>query len=59
LFVGNLPFNIRDRELEDIFAKYGKLKHVKVGFNPKTGTSYGYGFAEYAERRDAEEAFRK
>ena len=59
LFVGNLPFNIRERELEDIFAKNGKLRHVKVGFNPRTGTSYGYGFVEYIDRRDAEEAFKK
>jgi RNA recognition motif-containing protein len=59
LFVGNLPFNIRERELEDIFAKNGKLRHVKVGFNPRTGTSYGYGFVEYMDRRDAEEAFKK
>ncbi|KAL0491965.1 nuclear cap-binding protein subunit 2 [Acrasis kona] len=58
LFVGNLPFNIRDKELEDIFSKHGKVAAVKVGYNPRTGSSCGYGFVEYEERADAEQAFK-
>lgn len=36
LFVGNLPYDIRDDEFEDIFAKYGKLVSTKLGMNRET-----------------------
>jgi RNA recognition motif-containing protein len=58
IFVGNLPFNIHEPELESLFNKFGKLKHVKVGVDRRSGRSLGYGFVEFEERKDAEEAFK-
>lgn len=42
---------VQERDLEDIFAKYGKLTNVWVARNPP-----GFAYVEYEEERDAEEA---
>ncbi len=33
VFVGNLPMDVREREVEDLFYKYGKIRSIdlKVG----------------------------
>eukprot|EP01111_Echinosteliopsis_oligospora_P001144 TRINITY_DN1157_c0_g1_i1.p1 TRINITY_DN1157_c0_g1~~TRINITY_DN1157_c0_g1_i1.p1 ORF type:complete len:275 (+),score=41.77 TRINITY_DN1157_c0_g1_i1:29-853(+) len=57
LFVGNLPYHFRERDIEDTFGRVGKLRNVTVGFNRRTGQSKGYAFVDYYDRREAEEAF--
>lgn len=51
LFVGRLPRDCRPRELEDLFHKYGRITRCDV----KRG---GYGFVEYEDPRDAEDAIK-
>jgi len=51
LFVGRLPLDLRPRELEDLFIKYGRISRCDV----KRG---GYGFVEYEDPRDAEDAIK-
>lgn len=51
LFVGRLPRDIRPRELEDLFHKYGRITRCDI----KRG---GYGFVEYEDPRDAEDAIK-
>lgn len=38
LYVGNLPFDIREKDIEDMFYKFGKLVDLKLkiprGGNP-------------------------
>lgn len=43
--------------MEDLFSKCGRVNNVTIGVNKKTGQSLGYAFVEFAERRDAEDAF--
>lgn len=33
IFIGNLPMDVRERELEDLFHKYGRIRNIdmKVG----------------------------
>jgi len=59
LFIGNLSYNIRERELYDIMRRYGSVRNVTVGYNRRTGGSRGYAFVEFESRRDAEDAFSK
>jgi len=54
LFIGRLPLEVRQRELEDIFYRYGKLARCDI----KYGKTMAYGFVEYEDRRDAEDALR-
>jgi len=46
LFVGNLPFELSDLELEDIFKDYGEIASAKVIVDRRTGRSRGFGFVE-------------
>ncbi|GMH25960.1 hypothetical protein Nepgr_027803 [Nepenthes gracilis] len=55
LYVGNLPGDIRQREVEDLFYKYGPIVHIDLKIPPRPP---GYAFVEFEEARDAEDAIR-
>ncbi|KAL9261537.1 Serine/arginine-rich-splicing factor SR34-like protein [Drosera capensis] len=55
LYVGNLPGDIREREVEDLFYKYGNVVHIDLKIPPRPP---GYAFVEFEEARDAEDAIR-
>eukprot|EP00128_Syssomonas_multiformis_P002715 Colp12_sorted_trinity150504_noHs@4012 len=50
LYVGNLNYRVRERDLEDEFSRYGRI----IALDMKNG----FGFVEYEDRRDAEDAVR-
>lgn len=52
LVVFNLPEDVRDRDIEDIFSKFGRLRSVAV--KPQARGSMA--FLEYEDPRDAEDA---
>lgn len=53
LFVGNLPKDIRTREVEDIFYKFGRIRSIDIrGYS--TGSPYA--FIEFSHSRDARDA---
>ena len=51
LFVGNLNPEVRMRDLENCFGRYGKIVRCDLKKN--------FGFIQFEDRRDAEEAIRK
>jgi len=51
IFVGDLKPQTQEREVEEIFAKYGQLKNCFVARAPG-----GFGFVEFEDPRDAAEA---
>jgi len=58
LFIGNLAFRMRDRDLWEIMDRVAKVKNVKIGINKRTGQSRGYAFVEFETRTDAETAYK-
>jgi hypothetical protein len=30
IYVGNLPMDVRERELDDLFYKYGRIKDIEI-----------------------------
>ena len=42
LYVGNLPDDVRERELEDVFHKYGTIKDVELKLPKGRGTPYAF-----------------
>lgn len=56
LFVGNLPFNTTQQELEELFAQYGELVEVKLITDRMSGRSKGIAFVEFAEEDQAAQA---
>ncbi|XP_024024320.1 serine/arginine-rich splicing factor SR30 isoform X1 [Morus notabilis] len=53
LYVGNLPGDIRLREVEDLFFKYGPIVDIDLKVPPRPP---GYAFVEFEDPRDAEDA---
>ncbi|XP_024401528.1 serine/arginine-rich splicing factor SR30 [Physcomitrium patens] len=55
IYVGNLPGDVREREIEDIFYKYGRIVDIDLKLPPRPP---GYCFLEFEDARDAEDAIR-
>ncbi|PKU74096.1 serine/arginine-rich splicing factor SR30-like isoform X2 [Dendrobium catenatum] len=53
IYVGNLPGDIREKEIEDLFYKYGNIIEIDLKIPPRPP---GYAFIEFEDARDAEDA---
>ena len=49
IFVGGLPFKVDEKELKELFEKYGELTSVKLIIDKQSGRSKGFGFVELAD----------
>lgn len=56
IYVGNLPYKIRDAELEKLFAPYGEVVSANVIMERETGRSKGFGFVEMPSGEEAAKA---
>jgi RNA recognition motif-containing protein len=56
LYVGNLPYGVRDNDLADAFAAYGDVQSAKVMMERDTGRSKGFGFVEMGSDNEAQAA---
>ncbi|XP_068619834.1 serine/arginine-rich splicing factor 5 isoform X2 [Battus philenor] len=48
VYVGGLPFGVRDRDLEKFFKGFGRIRDILI--------KNGYGFVEFEDYRDADDA---
>lgn len=56
LYVGNLPFEMTEDELHELFAAHGEVVSAKVITDRETGRPRGFGFVEMQEAEDAQKA---
>ncbi len=56
LYVGNLPYSVRDGDLEQAFSQYGQVSSAKVMMERDTGRSKGFGFVEMGSDAEAQAA---
>ncbi len=56
LYVGNLPYGVRDNDLEQAFGQYGSVTSAKVMMERDTGRSKGFGFVEMGSDQEAQAA---
>ena len=56
LYVGNLPYNVSDSDLEQMFAPYGAVQSAQVIMDRDTGRSKGFGFVEMGSDQEAQAA---
>ena len=56
LYVGNLPYSLRDNDLEQAFSAFGKVTSAKVMMERDTGRSKGFGFVEMGSDAEAQAA---
>ena len=58
LFVGGLPFSVDSAQLEEMFAKHGKVVSATVITDKYSGRSKGFGFVEMEDDKEADEAIK-
>ncbi len=56
LYVGNLPYSVRDADLAQAFGQFGSVTSAKVMMERDTGRSKGFGFVEMGSDAEAQEA---
>ncbi|RYF13250.1 MAG: RNA-binding protein [Comamonadaceae bacterium] len=56
LYVGNLPYQVRDSDLEQAFGEFGQVTSAKVMMERETGRSKGFGFVEMGSDAEAQAA---
>jgi RNA recognition motif-containing protein len=56
LYVGNLPFETGEDELQALFAKAGTVERVTIMRDAGTGRARGFGFVEMGSDAEAQEA---
>jgi RNA recognition motif-containing protein len=56
IYVGNLPYSVRDQELRETFEAFGTVTAAEVIFDKRTRRSRGYGFVEMASEAEARRA---
>ena len=58
LYVGNLPFTTTEADLRALFEEHGSVDSANVITDRETGRSRGFGFVEFQNESDAQEAQR-
>jgi len=59
LYVGNLPFNTTENELQEIFAQAGAVQEVTLMQDRFTGKSRGFAFVTMGSDDEAQNAISK
>ncbi|XP_029940936.1 serine/arginine-rich splicing factor 9 [Salarias fasciatus] len=53
IYVGNLPMDVQERDIEDLFYKYGKIRDIELKNNRGT---IPFAFVRFEDPRDADDA---
>jgi RNA recognition motif-containing protein len=56
LYVGNLPFETGETELQELFGRFGGVESVRVMRDMATGRARGFAFVEMNTDEDAQTA---
>jgi cold-inducible RNA-binding protein len=59
LYIGNLGFDVTQKDLEELFAQAGVCESVAVITDRATGQSRGFGFVEMGSAADAQKAIQQ
>jgi len=59
LYVGNLPYDLPENELRNIFAVCGQVASTRLITDRETGRLKGFGFVEMSSDAEAQEAITK
>ena len=56
LYVGNLPYDTGEADLQTLFARAGQVDRVTIMRDASTGRARGFGFVEMGSDADAQKA---
>jgi RNA recognition motif-containing protein len=58
IYVGNLPWSVKDDELRQLFTEFGDVVSASVIMDKFSGRSRGFGFVEMPDSMAAESAIK-
>ena len=53
IYVGNLPYQVDDQQLQELFAQHGTVSSARVIVDKFSGESRGFGFVEMPDKAQA------
>jgi len=56
IYIGNLSFDVTEKDLEEVFADYGTVKKISLPRDRETGKMRGFGFVEMESEAEEEKA---
>ncbi len=56
IYVGNIPYSMKEAEIEQFFSEYGTVLSVKIIIDKFTKRSKGYAFVEMEDESQAQSA---
>ncbi|NP_001105347.1 nucleic acid binding protein 1 [Zea mays] len=56
IYVGNLPWQVDDSRLVELFSEHGKVVDARVVYDRETGRSRGFGFVTMASQDELDDA---
>src|SRR5689334_17467596 len=59
LYVGNLPYEIGETELQELFGRAGSVESVSVMRDQATGRARGFAFVEMSTDEEAQQAIKE
>jgi RNA recognition motif-containing protein len=58
IYVGQLPYNVTENELRELFTEFGELGTIKLIMDHYSGRSKGFGFIEMPNNSEADVAIK-
>ena len=56
LFIGNLPYDTTDSDLQSLFSQYGEVVDINIIIDNYSGRSKGFAFVEMSTRGEGHKA---
>ncbi|MGF1586343.1 MAG: RNA recognition motif domain-containing protein [Bacteroidales bacterium] len=56
IYIGNIPYSMKEADIEQLFADFGTVLSVKIITDKFTHRSKGYGFIEMEDDAEGESA---
>jgi len=53
IYVGNLPYQVDDQKLQELFAQHGTVNSARVVVDKFSGESKGFGFVDMPDKTEA------
>ena len=58
IYVGNLPYEINEETLREVFGEYGSVERVNVIMDRNTGRAKGFAFITMPDNEQAQNAIK-